>query len=112
MHHMVKEIEPFELFDELQNGAKQYNLIDIREPNEVAAGTVPGAVHIPMVRLPFQTQQLDPEIPTVMICRSGARSAQACMYLGQQGFENVYNLRGGIMGWARSGLPAALPETA
>jgi rhodanese-related sulfurtransferase len=112
MYHMVKEIEPFELFDQLQSGAKQYKLIDIREHNEVASGTVPGAVHIPMVTLPMRTQDLDPDTPTVMICRSGARSAQACMYLGQQGFEKIYNLRGGIMGWARSGLPAALPETA
>jgi rhodanese-related sulfurtransferase len=109
---MVKEIEPFELFDQLQSGANNYKLIDIREHNEVATGTVPGAVHIPMVRLPFHTEQLDPETPTVMICRSGARSAQACMFLGQQGFENIYNLRGGIIGWARSGLPAGMPETA
>jgi len=111
MHHGIKEIEPIKLFDQLQTGAQQYNLIDIREHSEIAAGTIHGAVHIPMVTLPLHKEQLDTETPTVIICRSGARSAQACMYLGQHGFENIYNLRGGILGWARSGLPATLPET-
>jgi rhodanese-related sulfurtransferase len=41
-----------------------------------------------------------------MVCRSGARSAQACQFLQQQGYSNVYNLRGGMMRWVQSGLPA------
>ncbi|MGD8524778.1 MAG: rhodanese-like domain-containing protein, partial [Thioalkalispiraceae bacterium] len=36
--------------------------------------------------------------------------AQACAFLQQQGYDNVYNLRGGMMGWAGSGLPVNLPE--
>jgi rhodanese-related sulfurtransferase len=41
-----------------------------------------------------------------MVCRSGARSAQACMFLQQQGFSNVFNLRGGMIAWVQGGFPA------
>jgi len=45
-----------------------------------------------------------------MVCRSGARSAQACMFLQQQGYDNVFNLRGGMMAWANNGLEIGLPQ--
>ena len=45
----------------------------------------------------------------VIVCRSGNRSAQACMFMQQQGFDKVLNLRGGMLAWAQSGLPAVAP---
>jgi len=47
---------------------------------------------------------LSPSDKLVIICRSGARSAQACLFLKQQGFSDVHNLRGGMMGWVQSGF--------
>ena len=52
--------------------------------------------------------QADPKV--VFYCRSGARSAQACVYMNTQGREEVYNLRGGIIAWLRNGLPVTRPE--
>ena len=43
--------------------------------------------------------------PLVLICMSGARSAQACGFLAQRGFDKLYNLNGGLAAWARAGLP-------
>jgi rhodanese-related sulfurtransferase len=56
--------------------------------------------------LPIKVHELPKDEKLVMVCRSGARSAQACMFLQQHGFSNVYNLRGGMMGWVQSGFPA------
>jgi rhodanese-related sulfurtransferase len=54
--------------------------------------------------------EFQPSEKLVMVCHSGARSAQACMFLQQQGFADVYNLRGGMLGWAHSSLPITLPQ--
>ena len=48
--------------------------------------------------------------PVVVYCNSGARSAQACAFMTSKGFENMHNMAGGIMAWARSGKPIALPS--
>jgi rhodanese-related sulfurtransferase len=71
---------------------------------EIAMGTVPKAEALPLHTLPARVQDFSREEKLVMVCRSGARSAQACMFLQQQGFSNVYNLRGGMIGWAQSGF--------
>jgi rhodanese-related sulfurtransferase len=71
---------------------------------EIAAGTVSGAEAVPLHTLPVRVNEFSRDEKLVFICRSGARSAQACMFLLQQGFENVYNLRGGMIGWVQSGL--------
>jgi len=49
--------------------------------------------------------ELDPHAPIVLICMSGARSAQGCQYLAQRGFTRLYNLGGGLVSWTRCGLP-------
>jgi len=78
----------------------------VRGMGEIAAGTVSGAEAVPLHTLPVRVNEFSRDEKLVFICRSGARSAQACMFLLQQGFENVYNLRGGMIGWAQNGLPA------
>jgi rhodanese-related sulfurtransferase len=72
-------------------------LIDVRQPDEVAAGGLPGAVNIPLDELPSRIDELDPQRRTVMLCRSGARSARAADYLVDAGFTNVVNLDGGMI---------------
>ncbi len=78
--------------------------------NEFTAGTMPGAKAIPMASVPVWLNELEQDKELVVICRSGARSAQVCMFLQQQSFENVFNLRGGLMSWAHLGLPIELPQ--
>lgn len=72
-------------------------LIDVREPAEVATGTLPGAVNIPLGELSERIGELDPNKRAVMLCRSGARSASAAEFLVSAGFVDVINLDGGII---------------
>ena len=60
------------------------------------------AVHIPMEELEHRTDELDPASEVVVICHHGVRSAAVADYLGQLGFQKVWNLSGGIDQWARS----------
>lgn len=93
----VKSVSIDELAEKLAAG-KQV-LIDVREPNEYAAGHVPGAVNIPLRQLASKVDKLDPNAETYLICRSGARSANATSMLKRAGFAHVYNVRGGTMSW-------------
>lgn len=72
-------------------------LIDVRQPEEVAGGTLPGAVNIPLDELPARIGELDPDRRTVMLCRSGNRSGRAAEYLHGVGFRDVVNLEGGML---------------
>lgn len=102
----VKEIDAAELAKWVSTVTQGLRVIDVRQMEEIAQGTVPKAEALPLHTLPARVQDLSKDEKLVMICRSGARSAQACMFLQQQGFSNVYNLRGGMMGWVQSGFPA------
>jgi rhodanese-related sulfurtransferase len=107
----IKEIEAPELAQWLDEHEGALRVIDVRQQPEVAAGTVPGAEAVPLHTLPLKVSELSREQKLVLVCRSGARSAQACMFLAQHGFDNVYNLRGGMMAWAQNGQPIGLPQT-
>lgn len=106
----IKEIEAAELAKWRQEKGGQFRIIDVRQPQEIMAGTVAGAVPIPLHTLPLRMAEFDSDEELVLICRSGARSAQACLFLQQQGFRNVVNLRGGMIAWAGSGQPVMLPQ--
>jgi rhodanese-related sulfurtransferase len=71
--------------------------IDVREPGEVAEGTLPGAINIPLGELPGRLHELDPTRRVVLLCRSGARSARAAEMLTADGFGDVVNLTGGVL---------------
>jgi rhodanese-related sulfurtransferase len=75
-------------------------VVDVREPWEIALAPMPGAIAIPLGELVRRFEELDPEAQTVLVCHHGYRSMQAAMFLANQGFEHVVNLRGGIEAWA------------
>lgn len=106
---LINEIEVTELAQLKENG-ESLRVIDIRQPAELNSGIIPGAEALPMHIIPLRMDELNREEKLIMVCRSGARSAQACMFLQQQGYENVFNLRGGMMAWAGSGLEIGLPQ--
>jgi rhodanese-related sulfurtransferase len=83
-------------------------LVDVRTPDEHAAGRIAGDVHIELEELPAQAQSLERERPVVFYCRSGARSALATGAFRQAGFD-AYNLDGGLLAWVAAGLPL-VPE--
>jgi rhodanese-related sulfurtransferase len=77
-------------------------LVDVREPDEVAGGTLPGAVNIPLGDIPARVGELDPSRRVVLLCRSGGRSGQAAEFLAASGFDDVVNLTGGMLAWAEA----------
>jgi rhodanese-related sulfurtransferase len=80
-------------------------LLDVREPDEWAAGHPPGAHHVPMMQIPTRADEVPTDRDVVVVCRVGGRSAQVVAYLKQRGFDNVYNLDGGMFAWAAAGRP-------
>ncbi len=79
-------------------------ILDVREPDEWAAGHIPGAIHIPLGELEQRLGELSQDRPLVAACRSGSRSARATKFLQGRGYE-VANLVGGMKSWQRSRLP-------
>ncbi|MEJ2692238.1 MAG: rhodanese-like domain-containing protein [Candidatus Thiodiazotropha sp.] len=98
----IKEIDAYELQTRIAEG-DDFLLLDIRSAGEIAQGVLPGAEHLPMHLIPLRVSELPKERDLILYCHSGARSYHACAYLAQQGHENVINLSGGILAWARSG---------
>jgi glyoxylase-like metal-dependent hydrolase (beta-lactamase superfamily II)/rhodanese-related sulfurtransferase len=102
----VRDIEPDELNDLLQHGnGHRPIVIDVREKWEYAQGHVPGARLISLGEFARRVDELDPAQPVAVICASGSRSQSAAALLGQKGFETVYNVVGGTLGWMQDGLP-------
>lgn len=82
-------------------------LLDVREPEEWAAGRAAAAVHIPMGEIVTrfgEVGELAADRRVFVICRSGGRSAQVTQYLVGQGLDAV-NVDGGMVGWEASGRP-------
>ncbi|MBI4441293.1 rhodanese-like domain-containing protein [Candidatus Woesearchaeota archaeon] len=96
-------VTPEQLTMELEGG-KKLQLIDVRQPEEVKEGKVPGAKPIPLADLPERMQELDKNADTVTICARGGRAAAAMFYLKSQGFKKVRDLMGGTLGWKEEGF--------
>jgi len=105
MFSSIQEIDSPELANWMEDESHQLRIIDVREMPEIAQGTMPKAEPLPLATLPARLSDFESGEKLVIICRSGARSAQACLFLQQQGFNNVYNLRGGMIAWAHNDLP-------
>ena len=85
--------------------AGQAILIDVREAPEYRRAHIAGAMLVPLSAFDPQRIPQNDGVKVVLQCAVGARSANACAYLQGQGFENLYNLAGGINAWAAAGLP-------
>ncbi|HMH19921.1 MAG TPA: rhodanese-like domain-containing protein [Burkholderiales bacterium] len=106
---MIRELSPREFVERRASGADM-TLLDVREDWEIALAPVPtNTVHIPMGEISDRLGELDPKRETVVICRSGGRSAQVAHYLERQGFGKVFNLSGGILAWSRV-IDPSIPE--
>jgi rhodanese-related sulfurtransferase len=79
-------------------------VIDVREPGEYVAGHVPGAVLMPMGRLPSRIAELDPSRPVFVICASGNRSRAMADFLARAGFD-ARSVDGGTAEWVKAGHP-------
>lgn len=97
----IQEVTVEELHEKLHDENPPL-LIDVREHYEYDIANLEGML-IPPAELERRLDELEPykDREIVVYCRSGSRSARACMTLQDYGFENVANLKGGIIEWAR-----------
>ncbi len=103
----ISQISALQLQQRLQNQQQQL-LLDVREDNEFAYARIPGSLHIPLGQLPEQLERLDAELDIVVICHHGVRSQQACLFLEQYGYQQLFNLQGGNDAWSLHCDPAFL----
>ena len=95
----MKEITVLELKAKLDK-KEDFQLIDVREQNEKDFADIGGEL-IPMNTIPQNVDKINKGKEVVVYCRSGTRSGQVVQFLEQNhGFQNVFNLKGGILAWA------------
>ncbi|WP_233703149.1 MBL fold metallo-hydrolase [Janibacter endophyticus] len=86
--------------DQLEGVRADVQVVDVRNPGEVAAGMIPGAIHIPLAELHTRADELDRDRPVVVSCAGGWRSSVAASYLRAQGHTDVSDLLGGYNAWS------------
>jgi rhodanese-related sulfurtransferase len=96
----ISEIEVAALAERVAEGAL---VVDVREPDEYAAGHVPGAELIPLATVPDNLDRFRRDEPTYLICQGGGRSMRACELAAGEGYD-VVNVTGGTGAWVASGL--------
>lgn len=96
----IPEIDVETLAAQLQNEPLNIQLLDVREPQEIAVANLSPFKNLPLSEFPEWSvtisEQLDMHQETWVMCHHGMRSAQVCLWLSQNGFTNVKNVRGGI----------------
>lgn len=96
----MKEVTVQELKTLIDSGA-DFQLIDVREPHEYDICNLGGEL-IPQGEIPHQVEKVSKDRQVIFQCRSGARSGNMVQWLEKNhGFTNLYNLKGGILAWAR-----------
>ena len=95
----VSDVEPQDLWAKRENVA----IIDVRRPDEYTGelGHIPGSKMIVLDTLPDQLDQIPRDKTLVFVCRSGGRSARASTWAQSEGFNKVYNLKGGMLLWQK-----------
>ncbi len=94
----VPEITVEDLKAKIDRG-EDFDLLDVREPNEFQICRIAGSRLIPLGELPRRTAELDATRDLVVHCKVGARSAKAVALLQERGFTRIHNLKGGILEW-------------
>lgn len=75
-------------------------VLDVREPDEIATAALDGATTIPMGEIPQRYDELPRDVPIVVMCHAGGRSARVTQFLNANGFPSAVNLDGGIDAWS------------
>ena len=100
---MIKELDVHALKDLLDDG-QSVRLLDVRSIAEMDRGMLPSSEKLPLHTLPVRLNEISSDETVVLYCRSGARSAQGVGFMMAQGYDHVYNLKGGVMAWQQNGM--------
>ncbi len=99
----VVRVSPKEASHLLAEG--DFDLVDVREPDEWAQGHMPGARHVPLGQLMREPARHLRHDRVIFVCGHGVRSLTAAHVAANRGFEKVFSLDGGIVGWHSAGFP-------
>ena len=101
----VKELSSVEALQLINH--KSALVLDVREEEEFKAGHILNSKLIPLGKLRERVGELERyhDQPVLIVCRSGQRSTAAFVLLGEHGFSQVYNLKGGVLAWQKASLP-------
>ncbi len=93
--------------DELSEKTQSVHMVDVRRADEYTGelGHIANTKHIVLDTLPEHIDSLPKDEPIVFICKSGGRSSQAAAFAKQNGFQHVFNMKGGMILWNQMGLP-------
>ncbi len=105
----IPEIQASDVSKDMAGGKLPYILLDVREPNEHAAGIIPGAIPLPrgLIEISMGKITQDEHAPIVCYCGGGTRSLFAGQQLKRMGFNNVKSMAGGFKAWTMGGNPVA-----
>jgi rhodanese-related sulfurtransferase len=101
----VEQLSPAEAI--LKINHERALVLDVREDKEFAEGHIINSLHIPLGSIQQRLNELEKhkDKHIILNCRSGSRSNSACNILRKHGFENVFNLKGGVLAWQSANLP-------
>ena len=85
--------------------SKNAYLLDVRTPQERQQGYIAGSVLIPIDQIEKRIAEVPKNRPVIVYCAVGSRSRSVAQALARNGYPEVYNMRDGIFGWYRNGLP-------
>lgn len=92
------DLSPAEVQERLKNGGR-VQLIDVRSPGEFKRGHIPKARLIPLGELQDRAGELKKDRDIILYCQTASRSRRGASMLAKMGYENVYNMTGGIARW-------------
>ena len=103
----VPEIAPTYAWARVRQG--EAIIVDVREPEELAEISVPGAIHIPLGELHRAVDRIPAHQEVLFLCRSGNRSSYATEFFRRRVHTRAANVTGGIIAWWETGLPTSIP---
>ena len=82
-------------------------VLDVRDAAEFESGHIPNARHMPVADMEKRFKEIEKfkQRPIIVSCRSGTRSVAACGVLRKNGFQEVFSLKGGVLGWQQASMP-------
>ena len=95
----VRGIQASEVKEKLETSKETFQVLDVREKDEVEKKRIPGSVWIPLGELKKRVHELDKSKEIAVHCESGLRSYKACLRLQHEGLKNVRNVDGGMLCW-------------